>query len=69
MARRRLLEQPIEGLGRDALIGLSGYLADLARQASRTDDTPAPLAPAAATVLYGSQTGHAEHLAADLVRG
>ena len=65
----RLLEQLIEGLGRDALIGLSGYLADLARQASSTEvaavlpDTPAPLA----TVLYGSQTGHAEHLAADLV--
>ena len=65
----RLLEQLIEGLGRDALIGLSGYLADLARQASSTEvaavlpDTPAPLV----TVLYGSQTGHAEHLAADLV--
>jgi sulfite reductase (NADPH) flavoprotein alpha-component len=65
----RLLEQLIEGLGRDALIGLSGYLADLARQASSTEvaavlpDTPAPVA----TVLYGSQTGHAEHLAADLV--
>ena len=45
----RLLEQLIEGLGRDALIGLSGYLADLARQASSTEvaavlpDTPAPL--------------------------
>jgi sulfite reductase (NADPH) flavoprotein alpha-component len=72
--KTRLLEQLTEGLGRDALLWLSGYLGGLARRGEEPATT-APRrqvegeAPAtyAATVLYGSQTGHAERLATDLV--
>jgi sulfite reductase (NADPH) flavoprotein alpha-component len=72
-AKTRLLDQLTEGLGRDALLWLTGYLAGLAHQgeepATTTLPTPAEReAPAtyAATVLYGSQTGHAERLATEL---
>jgi sulfite reductase (NADPH) flavoprotein alpha-component len=74
-AKTRLLDQLTEGLGRNALLWLTGYLARLAHQgeepATTTTlptqaerETPATYA---ATVLYGSQTGHAERLATDLV--
>jgi sulfite reductase (NADPH) flavoprotein alpha-component len=72
-AKTRLLDQLTEGLGRDALLWLTGYLAGLARRgeepATTTLRTQAEReAPAtyAATVLYGSQTGHAEHLPTEL---
>jgi sulfite reductase (NADPH) flavoprotein alpha-component len=72
-AKTCLLEQLTEGLGRDALFWLSGYLASQARRSEEpTTTTPRRQvegeAPAtyAATVLYGSQTGHAERLATEL---
>jgi sulfite reductase (NADPH) flavoprotein alpha-component len=72
-AKTRLLDQLTEGLGRDALLWLTGYLAGLAHQGEEPATTTLPTqaereAPAtyAATVLYGSQTGHAERLATDL---
>ncbi len=72
-AKTRLLDQLTEGLGRDALLWLAGYLAGLARQGERPVTTPPRKqaegeAPGtyAATVLYGSQTGHAERLATEL---
>jgi sulfite reductase (NADPH) flavoprotein alpha-component len=72
-AKTRLLDQPTEGLGRDALLWLTGYLAGLAHQGEEPATITLPTqaereAPAtyAATVLYGSQTGHAERLATDL---
>ena len=72
-AKTRLLDQLTEGLGRDALLWLAGYLAGLAHPGEEPATTPPrtqaeAVAPAtyAATVLYGSQTGHAERLATDL---
>ena len=72
--KTRLLDQLTEGLGRDALLWLSGYLEGLARRDEEPATTPPRRqadgeAPAtyAATVLYGSQTGHAESLATHLV--
>jgi sulfite reductase (NADPH) flavoprotein alpha-component len=72
-AKTRLLDQLTEGLGRDALLWLTGYLAGLAHQGEEPATITLPTqaereAPAtyAATVLYGSQTGHAERLATDL---
>jgi sulfite reductase (NADPH) flavoprotein alpha-component len=72
-AKTRLLDQLTEGLGRDALLWLSGYLAGQARRGEEPATTTPRRqvegeAPAtyAATVLYGSQTGHAERLATDL---
>jgi sulfite reductase (NADPH) flavoprotein alpha-component len=72
-AKTRLLDQLTEGLGHDALLWLSGYLAGQARRGEESATTTPRRqvegeAPAtyAATVLYGSQTGHAERLATDL---
>jgi sulfite reductase (NADPH) flavoprotein alpha-component len=73
--KAQLLDQLIDGVDSDILLWLSGYLAGLARRAPGTGGAapaPEPASAAAtrtATVLFGSQTGHAERLATDLAAG
>ena len=73
--KQALLCELMNGLDRDHLLWLSGYLAGVAREPASVNSggaasvvVPEPVASAPVTVIYGSQTGHARGIAESLAR-
>jgi sulfite reductase (NADPH) flavoprotein alpha-component len=68
--RFRLLSELTAGMDGPTLMWLSGYLAGLGQQGVPAANVAGPATEAEAallvTVLYGSQTGHARHIATEL---
>lgn len=71
--KAELLHRLVDGLDRDVLLWLSGYLRGVATRVTRhpaiEPNGETPLTPAVGTgvtIIYGSQTGHAQGIAAKL---
>lgn len=72
-SKQALLRELLDGLNRDHLLWLSGYLAGAARElalekvaGAASVVVPNPVANIPVTIIYGSQTGHAQGIAESL---